>query len=134
MLRVGAYTFSPWKVVWKYIASEFVCAVAGTVEDPWLGEKLLLPNEKVMYVATDSEEEACYLCGLLSSTPVARCVRGYMNPTSISAHVLGKLGIPAYDPGCPLHREIARLCREGHGMEDIRPYIREIDGLIGRLY
>lgn len=134
VLRVGAYTFSPWKVVWKYIATEFVCAVVGTVEDPWLGEKLLLPNEKVMYVAVDNEEEAYYLCGLLSSTPMARCVRSYMNPTSISAHVLEKLRIPAYDPACPLHREIARLCREGHGAEDIAPYIREIDRLTETLY
>lgn len=134
VLRVGAYTFAPYKVVWKYIASQFVCAVIGRVDDPFLGEKLLLPNEKVMYVALEREEEAYYLCGVLSSTPVARCVRGYMNPTSISAHVLGRLRIPAYDPGNPLHREVARLCKEGHGQEDISPYIREIDGLIGRLY
>ena len=134
VLRVGAYTFAPWKVVWKYIATEFVCAVVGTVHDPWLGERLLLPNEKVMYVATACEEEAYYLCGVLSSTAVARCVRGYMRPTSISAHVLEKLGIPGYDGDAPLHREIARLCREGHRAEDVFPYIREIDNLTEMLY
>lgn len=134
VLRVGAYTFAPWKVVWKYIATQFVCAVVGTVDDPWLGRKLLLPNEKVMYVATESEEEAYYLCGLLSSTLVSRCVGGYMRPTSISAHVLEKLRIPGYDGEPPLHREIARLCREGHGAEDIAPYIREIDRLVEKLY
>lgn len=134
VLRVGTYTFAPWKVVWKYIASEFVCAVIGTADDPWLGKKLLLPNEKVMFVATEREEEAYYLCGLLSSTPVARCVKGYMNPTSISAHVLSRLRLPAYDGADPLHREIARLCREGHGQADITPYLREIDRLAAELY
>ena len=134
VLRVGAYTFAPWKVVWKYIASEFVCAVVGTVEDPYLGRKLLLPNEKVMYVATESEEEAYYLCGVLSSTPIARCVKGYMRPTSISVHVLGKLRIPRYDPAAPIHREIARLCREGHSAPDTAPYIQEIDRLTEKLY
>lgn len=133
LLRVGAYTFAPWKVVWRYIAAEFVCAVIGTVEDPYLGRKLLLPNEKIMYVALDSEEEAYYLCGVLSSTPMARCVRGYMSPTSISAHVLEKLSIPSFEPGDPVHREIARLCRAGHGAEDIAPYIREIDRLAEKL-
>lgn len=133
VLRVGRYTFQRWKVVWRYIASSFVCAVAGEVEDPYLGRKLLLPNEKVMYVATDSEEEAYYLCGVLSSTPAARCVKGYMNPTSISAHVLGKLRIPKYDGGDPVHREIARLCREGHFTEDIEPVLAEIDRLAIRL-
>lgn len=134
VLRVGEYTFAPWKVVWKYIATAFVCAVVGTVDDPYLGKKPLLPNEKVMYVATESEEEAYYLCGVLSSTPVARCVGGYMRPTSISAHVLEKLRIPPYDPASPVHREIARLCRTGHGAEDPAPYIREIDRLTPSLY
>lgn len=134
VLRVGAYTFAPYKVVWKYIASRFICAVIGTVNDPILGEKLLLPNEKVMYVAAGCEEEAYYLCGMLSSTPAARCVESYMNPTSISAHVLRRLYIPPYDAGHRLHREIAALCREGHGKADIAPYLREIDRRAAALY
>lgn len=133
-LRVGDYTFAPYKVVWRYIASSFICAVAGRVEDPFLGTKLLLPNEKVMYVGTGSEEEAYYLCGLLSSTPVTACVQGYMNPTSISAHVLDKLRLPAFDPANPLHTAIAGLCREGHGQADIAPYIARIDRLAAELY
>ena len=133
-LRVGGYTFAPYKVVWRYIASSFICAVAGCVEDPFLGTKLLLPNEKVMYVGTGSEEEAYYLCGLLSSTPVTACVQGYMNPTSISAHVLDKLRLPSFDPANPLHTAIAGLCREGHGQADIAPYIAQIDRLAAELY
>ena len=133
VLRVGPYTFAPWKVVWKYIASSFVCAVIGTVEDPFLGKKLLIPNEKVMYVSTSCQEEAYYLCGVLSSTPVARCVRGYMNPTSISAHVLGRLRIPKFDAGNPVHREIAGLCQAGHRAEEMEGAVRRIDALAGEL-
>lgn len=134
VLRVGAYTFAPYKVVWKYIASRFVCAVTGAVNDPFLGEKLLLPNEKVMYIATGCEEEAYYLCGILSSAPAARCVESYMNPTSISAHILRRLYIPPYDASNRLHREIAALCREGHGKADIAPYLQEIDERAAALY
>lgn len=134
ILRVGDYTFSKYKVVWRYIASEFICAVVSTVADPFLGEKLLLPNEKVMYVATDDETEAYYLCGVLSTTLISQCVKGYMNPTSISAHVLDKLRIPQYDPQNPLHLEIAGLCRQGHGQPDLSPFLREIDRLAPALY
>lgn len=134
VLRVGEYTFSKYKVVWKYIAREFVCAVIGTVRDACLGEKLLLPNEKIMYVGTDDETEAYYLCGILSSSPVAECIKAYMNPTSISAHVLDKLNIPRYDMSNKLHIEIAALCREGHGKTDIAPYVRRIDELAAVLY
>ena len=134
ILKVGDYTFSRYKVAWRYIASRFLCAVIRAVDDPFLGSKLCLPNEKIMYVGTDCEEEAYYLCGVLSSTPVARCVQSYMNPTSISAHVLGKLNIPRFDPGNPLHADIAQVCKQGHTTEDTAPCQEKLDALIRLLY
>lgn len=134
ILRIGDYTFSKYKVIWKYIASEFVCAVISTVDDEYLGEKMLMPNEKIMYVSMDDEQEAYYLCGILSSTVVTECVKSYMNPTSISAHVLNKLDIPPYDPNNVDHIEIARICKSGHGKTDMEPFIYEIDDIVKRLY
>ena len=134
ILRVGEYTFSKYKVVWKYIASEFITAVIGSVNDKYLGEKLIIPNEKIMYVSTDDENEAYYLCGVLSSTMVANCVKSYMNPTSISAHVLNKLNIPTYNHDDEKHREIAKICKEGHGKSDIKKYICKLDEIVTELY
>ncbi len=134
ILRIGDYTFSKYKVIWKYIATEFICAVISSVNDPYLGEKTLIPNEKIMYISTDSENEAYYLCGVLSSTLVAECVKSYMNPTSISAHVLNKLNIPIYDENNPSHVRIAALCKTGHRNANILPFIKEIDGLVMELY
>ena len=87
-----------------------------------------------MYVSFDNEEEAYYLCGVLSSTLVAECVKSYMNPTSISAHVLNKLNIPKYDSNNKIHNEISKICKDGHRKEDIIPYIKEIDELIPNLF
>lgn len=134
ILRIGDYTFSNYKVIWKYIASEFICAVIGCVEDEYLGNKMLLPNEKIMYVSTDDEEEAYYLCGILSSTLIADCVKSYMNPTSISAHVLNKLNIPEFDRSNNDHLAIARACKAGHGARDISHFIEEIDRIVARIY
>ena len=134
ILKVGEYTFAPYKVAWRYIASRFLCAVIREVDDPFLGPTLCMPNEKIMYVSTHCEEEAYYLCGVLSSTPVARCVQSYMNPTSISTHVLGKLNIPSFDPGNPLHIDIARVCKEGHSTWDTAPCQTKLDALIEILY
>ncbi len=61
LLRVGPYTFSRYKVAWRYIARSFITAVIAPMQDPYLGETLPLPNEKVIYVGTDCREE-----GLLS--------------------------------------------------------------------
>lgn len=134
ILRVGAYTFSKYKVVWRYIASEFICAVISSVDDPFLGDKMLIPNEKIMYISTDDEMEAYYLCGILSSGMVANCIKSYMNPTSISTHVLNKLNIPVYNPENEKHGLIANLCKEGHGRKDIVSCLEQIDIIVKEIY
>lgn len=55
---MGPYTFSRYKVAWRYIARSFITAVIAPMQDPYLGETLPLPNEKVVYVAHDCREEA----------------------------------------------------------------------------
>lgn len=134
VLKVGEYTFAPYKVVWRYIASRFICAVLEPVEDPWLGTVLPLPNEKVMYISTHCREEAYYLCALLSSIPVTRCIQSYMNPTSISAHVLSKLRLPDFDPHNPVHLELAQLCKEGHLSREHSSYLAQISAITATLY
>ena len=124
-------------MAWRYIAQSFITAVIEEREDPVLGRKLPLPNEKVMYVGTDTREEAYYLCGVLSSLPVRYAVECYMNPTSISAHVLDKLNIPTFDSGDPLHRAISALCEEGHretAEERLRAIRKELDSAAAKLY
>ncbi|MCM1092151.1 MAG: N-6 DNA methylase [Butyrivibrio sp.] len=134
VLRVGDYTFAPYKVVWRYIARELTCAVISTVNDRFLGEKMLIPNEKVMYVGLYDEREAYYLCGILSSTYMADCVKGYMNPTCISTHVLDKLNIPLFDRENAEHMEIARICKAGHGREDTEECVAQIDSIVAGMY
>ena len=137
LLRVGPYTFSRYKVAWRYIARSFITAVIAPMQDPYLGEALPLPNEKVIYVGTNCREEAYYLCGILSSAPMRCCVTCYMNPTSISAHVLDKLYIPAFDPTNSRHLSIAALCEEGHRASDPRcqdAVQQQLDRAVADLY
>ncbi len=137
LLRIGPYTFSRYKVAWRYIARSFITAVIAPMQDPYLGEVLPLPNEKVIYVGTNCREEAYYLCGILSSAPVRCCVTCYMNPTSISAHVLDKLYIPAFDPTNSHHLSIAALCEEGHQTSDPRcqdAVQQQLDRAVADLY
>ena len=134
VLKVGDYTFSPYKVAWRYIASRFICSVLEPVEDQWLGKVLPLPNEKVMYISTHCRDEAYYLCAVLSSAPVTQCIQSYMTPTSISAHILSKLKIPDFNPNNPDHLELARLCQEGHHVQDHTPYLEQISLIAAKIY
>ena len=137
ILRVGTYTFSKYKVVWRYIATEFITSVIGNIHDKYLGEKMLVPNEKIMYVSTNDEYEAYYLCGILSSEPIAFTIKSYMNPTSISAHVLEKLNIASFNKNDDIHIKIASLCKKGHKIKDLKErssILEEINLIVADIY
>ncbi|MCD5408192.1 SAM-dependent DNA methyltransferase [Candidatus Bipolaricaulota bacterium] len=109
MFDVGDYTFAPWKVVWRHIASDFIIAVTGCQQD-----KLIMPNEKLMLVPCETPQEAFFLCGVLSSSPVRFGVRAFFVETQIAPHVIGRFNIPKYNSADPVHRALAQASKEAH--------------------
>jgi len=108
--RVGDYTFAPYKVAWRYIANDFLCAVIG----PDDRDRPRLPNDKVMFVGVADPAEAFYLCGLLSSDPIRWKVMAYVAGTQISASAIAPLAVARFDPHDDRHRTISEACRAGH--------------------
>jgi hypothetical protein len=112
--RIGAYTFSDYKVCWKFISATFTPVVVTRVSDPFLGDKNAIPNDKVIYVGLDDAAEAYYLCGVLSSRLYRDVIESYMVETQIGPSVLSKLRIPKFDPSNGIHVDISRVCQSGH--------------------
>ena len=76
--NVGAYTFSPYKVVWQEMSGgNFRAAYVSETEHPLLGRKMVVPDHKLYFVPVDTEMEAAYLTGLLNSPSVAEAVDAY---------------------------------------------------------
>ena len=73
--RIGDYTFAPYKVCWKYVSSEFTVCVLGNQKQ----QQELIPNDKVMFIPFESEEEAFYVGGILSSNIVRQYVHSCMS-------------------------------------------------------
>ncbi len=113
LLRIGDYTFKPYKVVWRYISKTFKCCV---IEPVWLGDRLVpvLPQEKLMLIGFDEPLEAYYVCGMLSSTPIRSAIESRMVGTQISASVIEHIGMLKFDANDLRHIEIAEACRRGH--------------------
>lgn len=113
--RIGEYTFSPWKVAWRYIAAKFTCAVVGPydLEGPFFG-KPIIPNEKLMTIACKSAAEAYYLCGVLSSSCAVSFIHSRMVSTQIAPHLIQGLAIPEFDTSNRIHSEISAVCEAGH--------------------
>jgi hypothetical protein len=114
MYNVGDYTFSPYKVVWKYVASSLKCSVISSRKDEWLGEKVIVPDSKLVLVPFGSEAEAHYVCSLLNNSISAYIVACYAVTTQISTHVVEYVSIPKYDPDNELHSQLSNLSIKTH--------------------
>lgn len=123
VLRVGEYTFSEYKVVWRYIHKYFTCAVIQPTELINKKTKPCITQEKLMTIACNSIDEAFYLCGYLSSKQVKNFVESKMVSTQISAHVIKDLHLPAFDSSNPIHKKISLLCKEGHDLKMSEPKV-----------
>jgi len=136
LYNVGPYTLAPFKVVWREQAAFLTTAVIGSVEG-----KPIIPDHKLMLVPFDNEEEAHYVCALLSSSIAQFVVKSYVVEVSTSTHVLKNIRIPKYDPANSLHQELAALSQRAHELaasgqpiERIKPIEEEIDRKAAQLW
>jgi hypothetical protein len=74
-----------------------------------------------MSVAVGSKQEAHFLCGFLSASPIRWMVRARSSGRQISASVIDAIGIPVFDPLNEHHRRIAEVCERGHRARQREP-------------
>jgi len=135
MFDVGDYTFAPYKVVWRYIATDFICAVAGSIEG-----KPIIPNEKLMLIACDNESEAYYLCSLCNSSPARFIVISYGVKTQLAPHLIQNIRIPKFDSKNKLHLYLAELSPKAHeaaeidDQENLKDIEEEIDKVSAQIW
>jgi hypothetical protein len=125
MFNTGEYTLTPWKVGWKYIASELTCAVIPQKRE------VTIADHRVIHVSCASEDEAYFVCGALNST-FARLLAGFfIIETQIAPQVLDNIRIPKFDPGSRLHLSIvAEAKRLSDGAPDaVNPIHENLDSL-----
>ncbi|SFG81522.1 hypothetical protein SAMN04488063_3039 [Halopelagius inordinatus] len=99
LFGLGPYTWADYKVVWCRLGFKPHFAVVSTVEDPFLGEKPVVPGDHCMFVATDDEAEAHYLCALLNSAPYQRSLRDISSggKSSLSKSTVSELSMPEWE-------------------------------------
>ena len=115
LFGLGPYTWSEYKVVWCRLGFKPHFAVASTVEDRDLGEKPVVPGDHCMFVPTDDEYEAHFLCGLLNSAPYQRSIEELASDgkASLSKAVVSELRLPEYR-GTDPERRLAERSMAAH--------------------
>jgi len=110
MYSVAGYTFHPHKVAWMDISSTVKATVLPTAE----GNDLIVPEHTVMFLTTDSAEEAHYVAAVLNSNPVNTIIAGYIVDNHLSTHPVENVVIPRFDPNVPIHGELVKLSKACH--------------------
>jgi SAM-dependent methyltransferase len=106
--NVGAYTYAPFKVVWKEICTEIEAVIIAS------GKETIIPDHKLVLVSFHSAAPAYFLSGILNSSPIGLFVRSYTLQTSISGHIFDYVAIPEYSASDPLHRKVVILSKKCH--------------------
>jgi len=114
MFNVGTYTFAPFKVAWRYVDSGFRCAVLGKGRDRYLGEKMVIPDGKLVLVPFHDFDEAHYTCAILNSSIVQLVVKNYAVSTQISTHVTEHIRIPQFDTKKPMFHRLSEFSQNCH--------------------
>jgi|694.fasta_scaffold88364_1 hypothetical protein len=140
LFETGDFLTKPYKVVWKYICSELCCAVLSSYNHPTIGEKVVIPDNKLVIIPFEDEVEAHYVCSCLNSS-IARCVAStYIVSTQISTHILEHIHVPKFKINNELHSQLADLSWQCHIEAENRNTVaieileKKIDQLTAKLW
>jgi hypothetical protein len=138
--NVGPYTFAPFHVCFKEIATHFECAVVEPTRDSTLGKKNVLVDHKLILVPFAAREEAHFVCALLNSSIAGLIVRSYSVSTQLSTHILETIAVPRYEESNSLHQRLRDLSVEAHALiasnnvERIASHDEQIDKAAAKLW
>ena len=114
--NIGAYTFAPYKVVWKRIAGaitgkavSFACAVVEPING-----KPVIPDDGTILVEAETPDEAYYIAGVFNSVIARSVIASYTYELRQETHIVDVIRIPKFNPNNELHRRIAELSRRAH--------------------
>lgn len=129
---VGAYTFAPFKVVWKEMSgSNFVAAYVGSERMPDGTEKVVVPDHKVYFIPVQTESEAAYLTAFLNSSSVSGAIGAYASALSLGTSVVDYFKIPKFDANDERMAELSEMGKRfSSGVEPTAVDEQRLDELV----
>ena len=93
----------------------FCAAYVGTVDDPVIGPKVVIPDHKLYMAPVDTVEEAQFLTGILNAPTITNAIVAYAAQLSLGISVIEYLKIPALDLNNPRPQAHHTAIRYHHG-------------------
>ena len=120
IFNIAEYLFRQYKIGWKYVAgaitgkAKFEVALFSSCVDDFLGDKIIIPKEKVMFISIDNKDEAFYLLAFLNSTIIKLIVSSVAIEQAIAPRIMEFLNIPKYDEKNEFHVLLSELGRQAY--------------------
>jgi hypothetical protein len=112
LYNVGTYSFCPFKVVWREIATDFMVSPVFAKKGSDGIDKVIIPNHKLMIIPVSSKKEALFVAGMLNSTVSRYTVLSYTITTQISTHVLNNIKVPQFDSEDSAHIAVVDIAKK----------------------
>jgi hypothetical protein len=137
MYAVSKYTFSPYKVVWNQMGSKLSACVISSVNDEFLGEKMVLPEHVLAFIPTDNDNEAHFICAVLNSSVVDLAIRSIAGGTKSFGTpkiVENTIRMPKFDTNNENHSKLVELSKKAHEIapKEEATELREVEEVIDR--
>lgn len=116
---IGEYSFKPYKVVWCCMSYLPNFVVVSTVNDKWLGKKLVMPDNTIGYFSCDTENEAHYICAIMNSAIISKYFEGRSSKSKwgISINMAESVPIPKFDEKNSDHLKLVSFSKKAHSCE-----------------
>ena len=124
--------FAPFRLLWSEIG-DFRCAISHAIEDQYLGKKIPVPNNKVMYIPFFSEDEAYFVVGVLNSPLVRKFIAAKKLTTSTSTNLIREMKLPEFDEELVEHQQIVKISKELRNDKNKR-FQKSLQHLIREIY
>jgi hypothetical protein len=109
----------------------FCAAYLAPVQDPLLGECIVVPDHKLYFVPVETLAEARYLTGILNAPTISSAIAAYAAQLSLGVSVVENLKIPEFNAEDDSHRALARIAGEitERGGDTVKAELDELDQL-----
>lgn len=139
--NVGEYTYAPFKVVWNRMGKKLHCCVISTIDDEFLGEKIILPENVIAFMDFYNEEEAHYVCAIMNSSitdMLLRSIAGGTKSFGTPNIIDDTIRILKFDQDNDEHIKLSELSKKAHGLalsdKDTSKIEAKIDSIVTKLY
>jgi methylase of polypeptide subunit release factors len=130
--NVDQKLFAPFRLLWSEIG-DFNCSITQQIVDPYLGKKIQIPNNKVMYIPFSSEKEAFFVAGVINSPLIRKYITAKKLSTSTSTNLIGEMRIPKFNIEIHEHQQIVKMACDLAKIKNDKKSLIQLQTLVSKI-